>query len=223
MRRWCRAPAPKSRGTSFGEGHGVYAKSAAKVHVFWRVTGFGPEQVEALQKQLARELGTDTAATPPTRLSGFLYLNHKYQPPHLVEIEYRLPGRKFSDADFPIPKPRMTRAATITRPPAPASGLGRWPDAMAQARRYLAHVPPAVASQHGDVQTFRVCCRLVRGFGLDNDSALFLLNDWNTRCEPPWPGSELRKKLEVARRYGREPMPNHRPERASAFVTIPVG
>lgn len=33
--------------------------SPDRVHIFWRAIGFGPEQVEALQKHLARELGTD--------------------------------------------------------------------------------------------------------------------------------------------------------------------
>ena len=37
------------------------------VHVFWRVTGFDKPLVERLQKQLARELGTDPAATPVTQ------------------------------------------------------------------------------------------------------------------------------------------------------------
>jgi hypothetical protein len=27
-------------------------------------------------------------------------------------------------------------------------------------------LPPAIAGQHGDVHTFRVCCRLARGFAL---------------------------------------------------------
>ena len=48
------------------------------IHVFWRVTGFDIDSVEWLQKQLARELQTDPAATPVTqntRLPGFF--NHK--------------------------------------------------------------------------------------------------------------------------------------------------
>ena len=47
--------------------------------------------------------------------------------------------------------------------------------------RYLAAVPPAIAGQHGDVHTFRVCCRLVRGFALDDDEALAVLGGWNAR------------------------------------------
>ena len=53
----------------------VLHSSPNRMHVFWRVSEFGPELVEALQKQLAGELDTDPAATPATqttRLAGFL-------------------------------------------------------------------------------------------------------------------------------------------------------
>ena len=75
-----------------------------------------------------------------------------------------------------------------------------------RARRYLFRVPPAVAGEHGDVHTFRVCCRLVRGFALSDDEALDVLTEWNARCQPPWTESDLQDKLRCARLYGREPM-----------------
>ena len=78
--------------------------------------------------------------------------------------------------------------------------------AIERAKRYLASVPPAIAGQHGDVHTFRVCCRLTRGFALDDDQALHVLSDWNARCEPPWSLAELLDKLRRAARYGREPV-----------------
>ena len=52
----------------------VLTSSPGRLHIFWRVTGFDTQSVEALQKRLARELGTDTAATPvsqTTRLPAF--------------------------------------------------------------------------------------------------------------------------------------------------------
>ena len=79
-------------------------------------------------------------------------------------------------------------------------------EVLARARRYLAVIPPAVAGHHGDADTFRVCCRLVRGFALEEDDAMALLSEWNLRCEPPWSETELRAKLDAARRYGREPI-----------------
>ena len=71
---------------------------------------------------------------------------------------------------------------------------------------YLSKVPPAIAGQHGDVHTFRTCCRMVRGFGLADDDALDVLADWNARCQPPWTEAELRDKIRRARTYGREPI-----------------
>ena len=67
-----------------------------------------------------------------------------------------------------------------------------------RAKRYLASVPPAIAGQHGDVHTFRVCCRLTRGFALDDEQALHVLAEWNARCQPPWSEAELVDKLRRA-------------------------
>ena len=52
-------------------------------------------------------------------------------------------------------------------------------DLVERATMYLARVPPAIAGEHGDVHTFRVCCRLVRGFALDDEEALRVLAEWN--------------------------------------------
>ena len=69
---------------------------------------------------------------------------------------------------------------------------------------YAARIGPAIAGQHGDFHTFRVCCRIVRGFALSDDEALAVLSEWNLPCEPPWTERELRDKIVRARRYGKE-------------------
>ena len=90
-------------------------------------------------------------------------------------------------------------------PPLPAViAAGR--NAVDRARQYIAAIPPAISGQHGDVHTFRVCCRVVRGFALADDEALDVLREWNSRCEPPWSDRELMDKLSRAHRYGREPI-----------------
>ena len=58
--------------------------------------------VETMQKRLARELRSDTAATScaqTTRLPGFA--NHKRQTPSPVTIEYLRPSAVFGADDFP--------------------------------------------------------------------------------------------------------------------------
>lgn len=181
----------------------VLHSSPDRVHVLWRVAGFVVPTIEALQKQLARELQTDPAATPcnqTTRMPG--YDNHKYDEPYRVWIEYRDVDRVFQPRDFPRAGPRRT----TWQPPRGHSHAGGARSRMERARLYIRQVPPAVAGQHGDVHTFRTCCRLTRGFALEDDEALAVLTDWNTQCQPPWDEADLRDKIRHARRYGREPV-----------------
>jgi RepB DNA-primase from phage plasmid len=192
----------------------VLHSSPNRVHVFWRVTGFEPDYVETLQQQLARELDTDPAATPATQATRLVgYSNHKYQPFHLVTIEYRCVDCVSTPTDFPGVARVIREASTPdtgqpppTRAPRIAYLKTRGVDPVERARRYLSRVPPAIAGEHGDVQTFRVCCRLARGFALEDDLALAALAEWNSRCRPPWKEEDLRDKLQRARRYGREPI-----------------
>ena len=138
----------------------VLHSSPNRVHVFWRVRDFDGDSVERLQKQLARELQTDPAATPVTqntRLPGFF--NHKRAQPHLVTIDYRNVTLRYEPGDFPPVKEPDAWPRSI----GPNESRNFDLPTVERARRYLASVPPAIAGQHGDVQTFRVCCRLTRG------------------------------------------------------------
>ena len=181
----------------------VLHTSPNHVHLFWRVIGFDHDSVERLQKQLASELGTDPAATPVTqntRLPGFF--NHKRAQPHLVTVEYLNVDVRYGPADFPP----LKEAPTVPRPFGPQGPREFDLPVIERAKRYVASVPPAIAGQHGDVHTFRVCCRLARGFALDDEQALHVLAEWNARCQPPWSEAELLDKLRRAARYGREPI-----------------
>jgi hypothetical protein len=176
----------------------VMRSSPGRAHVFWRVSGFTKESVEALEKHLAARLGTDraaTACTQLTRLPGFM--NHKRATPFLVCVEYRDPRRVFGPVDFP--KPPASRPHGHVHVIAATKR-----DALDRARHYAGAIPPAIAGEHGDVHTFRVCCRVVRGFALTDDDALSVLREWNSRCVPPWSERELLDKVLRARRYGRE-------------------
>jgi hypothetical protein len=180
----------------------VLHSSPDHVHIFWRVVGFEHALAERLQKQLARELQTDAAATPVTqntRLPGFF--NHKRADPHLVTVEYLDVKTRYGPTDFPRPAESLSWKASPRLLSARLDG-----PAIERAKRYLASVPAAIAGQHGDVHTFRVCCRLIRGFALTEDQALAALAEWNVRCQPPWSPRELLDKLRRAARYGREPV-----------------
>jgi len=93
-------------------------------------------------------------------------------------------------------------------PEAPSSGrvvpMLAADDRLSQAMRYLAGVPPAIQGDAGDEHTFRLACKLVRGFDLSDDQALGLLSAWNQTCTPPWSAAELADKISTARRNGTE-------------------
>ncbi len=91
-------------------------------------------------------------------------------------------------------------AAESMDPPADRAAV------MRRARAYLDGIPPAIEGQSGDAHTFRVCCKLARGFTLDDGEALALLGPWNAACHPPWTERELLAKLDTARRNGVEPI-----------------
>jgi hypothetical protein len=181
----------------------VLHSSPGRIHLFWRAAGFDLGHVERLQRQLARELGTDPAATPVTQCTRLPdFWNHKREP-YLVTIEYRDVMRRYRPEDFPPVVKREPEPYFANHPR--DSRLSRLA-ATERARRYLVSVPPAVAGQHGDVHTFCVCCRVARGFALDEDGAVAALSEWNARCVPPWSTAELLDKIRRAGRYGREPV-----------------
>ena len=179
----------------------VLHSSPGRVHVFWRVRGFDAATVETMQKRLAKELRSDTAATScaqTTRIPGFA--NHKRQTPSPVTIEYLRPRAVFGTDDFPLARSKARDAGGATR-----FNRCDLADRAARAQRFLLAVDPAVAGQHGDLRTFRICCRVVRGFELSDHEAMSVLCEWNARCQPPWSERELLIKVQNARKYGREP------------------
>jgi RepB DNA-primase from phage plasmid len=91
----------ESRLSSIRDSDSVPAPSAivqtshGKYQVLWRVDGFDFEQQETMLKELAIAFGADSACTDcnrVVRVPGFV--NCKYDPPHLVTVEY--PSDTFS-------------------------------------------------------------------------------------------------------------------------------
>jgi hypothetical protein len=178
----------------------VLLTSPGRVHLFWKAAGFTVEHVEALQRQLARDLGTDRAATSAaqmTRLPGFL--NHKRQPPSCVAVDYLAVETVRTIETFPQPSVDGTRPSAAV--PACQAALAA-ETRREEARSYIAATPPATAGERGDERTYRLCRRLVRRFCLDDRAALDLLAGWNDRCAPPWRERDLLRKLQSARQDG---------------------
>lgn len=175
----------------------IVRSSAGRAHILWRVRELTVERAEALQKHLARELGTDAAATSAaqmTRLPGFF--NHKYSVPPLVAVEHNATSVTYGGHRFPEVPASPTSSTSV---PLPETAWQGGLPMLERARRYLAATPPAIEGQHGDERTFRVCCRLVDRFGLTEDEALSVLKEWNRLCEPPWTDRALSDKVRRSR------------------------
>jgi len=81
-------------------------------------------------------------------------------------------------------------------------------DVVNRAKDYIAKMPPAISGKpaaphegnekHGHDQTFAVACVLVKDFALTEEQALQAIQEWNSRCQPPWKESELRHKFRSA-------------------------
>ncbi len=96
----------------------VVHSSPGRLHLLWRVRAFSSEGVERLQKQLARELGADLAATACSqtmRVPGFL--NRKHSPAPVVTVEYRAADAVYGPGDFPTPAEPPHRARERPSPP----------------------------------------------------------------------------------------------------------
>ena len=77
---------------------------------------------------------------------------------------------------------------------------------IAQARRFLSTVEPAVEGQDGDLQTFTTVVNVIRGFNLDCPEGHTLISEFNAgKCIPPWPHQDIQRKIGIARKDGRLP------------------
>lgn len=67
-----------------------------------------------------------------------------------------------------------------------------------RASRYVARMDAAVSGSGGHDATFAVACALVHGFSLGESEAMAIMQEYNSRCSPPWSERELAYKLRSA-------------------------
>lgn len=95
-------------------------------------------------------------------------------------------------------------ASLVLRPPSPAPKPPPQfdrpaADVIARAEKYLLHCEPAIQGSGGSSTCFRVAVKIARGFALDEDTALDVIERvYNPRCDPPWTRRELRHKVKQA-------------------------
>jgi hypothetical protein len=91
---------------------------------------------------------------------------------------------------------RPSTARPVTRPSGPV---------VERARRYLAAIPRPEIGRGSDAATLYAACRVVRGFGLDEPTAIDLLCEW-AGGRPGWTREWITQKVQNAAAYGSEPI-----------------
>lgn len=189
--------------------------SGGGLHAFWRVAEPLPLDSPEAQavavawlRRLAQALDADPKCAEVARVLRLpLTTNFKYRPARPVSIVSWAPD---AVADLPALDAWLPALVEPVRPPWPSAPTtpttADTASVIDRVRAYLDKTPPAIEGQHGDEHTFKVCCRITRGFGLSPADAWPLLLEWNARCQPPWSERDLQAKLDSAARYGREPI-----------------
>jgi hypothetical protein len=185
-------------------------------HLYWRVDDLDLSEFGTLQRAIATYFGSDATVCDLSRVMrvpGFRHWSDGSDVVPLVEAG----GEPADDGDDHIneTRPAWVLKAAFGLPVAPSKlreqlapeeDLPFIDERIARAREYLEKTPGAVEGEHGDRDTFRVACALVRGFALSLETAFELMAVWNRRCLPPWTEADLRRKIALAESSGTEPI-----------------
>lgn len=120
-----------------------------------------------------------------------------------------IPGLSFGECELPKPPDKVIdRIVAATKPKAQSNGRasanrhaqqnGRDDNRFERCRRYVAKMDAAIDGQGGSVPTFAAACTIFR-FGLSDDDAWKVMQEFNERCVGPWSDEELQHKLEGAK------------------------
>lgn len=137
----------------------------------------------ASASQLTKLFGTLSAkgastVERPHRYSSLQFVANSVVVSEDILSQLTLPSREVCEESVPI---AINQALLIDR-----------------ARKYVERMPASVSGNHGHDRLFAVACCLVKGFDLSHAQALPLLREYNLRSVPPWPESELERKLNEA-------------------------
>ncbi len=152
--------------------------------------------------RICRLYGTHSAKGPntadrPHRLSGIITIPEQLDVVPVAMLE-KLAGE--GDAQL------AATGQPAPRPPA-ADDRVSYPDAIEQARKYLAKMDASVEGTKGSDRLIKAASVLVNDFALSDGEAFdLLMTEFNPRCQPPWSEDEVRHKIEDAHKN-----PPHRP------------
>ncbi|MFM9965347.1 MAG: YfjI family protein [Planctomycetaceae bacterium] len=126
----------------------------------------------------------------PHRVSKIIII-----PDELTPVPIEMLQRLASESEKPQQQPLPLMARTGD------AGHASRPEAIEQARKYLAAMEPSIQGQHGSNRLIKAASVLVNDFSLtDGEASDLLMAEFNPRCEPPWPENLIRRKIDEAKK-----------------------
>lgn len=188
-------------------------------HAYWRLREGEPRSIfPVAQRALAATLGTDPKPVDLPRVMRVPGFIHRKGEPTEVTVRVNDDVRRYTVAEV-IDQLGATRAFEAERQRGEAGSVP--PDQRRQIQEtlaelpqdervrrcvaYMAALPPAVEGEGGDYRTYRAA-QVGGDFALEPAEFWPVIQEYNSRCSPPWTDIELRRKMANAYRYRQKPM-----------------
>ena len=124
----------------------------------------------------------------PHRLSGVITI-----PDQLDVVPVELLEKLAGEGDAQL------EATGQPAPRPPAADRVSYPDAIEQARKYLAKMDASIEGSRGSDRLIKAASVLINDFELaDGETFDLLMTEFNPRCEPRWSDAEVRHKIDDA-------------------------
>ena len=190
--------------------HIICELSNGRFHCFWLIDPTSDLNAASdTQAQLAAYYNGDPIVIDPSRVCRVPGFDHHKREPfrsRIIELidpvdawAARLPLEEVAEVhpcDYKAPSRRTDEG----RSEEPEHG---WDNAIdvSRARAFLKDAPPSIEGQGGNKNAFWIACEL-NDFGISKELSLeLMLEDWDSRCEPPWELEELETIIRNAARY----------------------
>ena len=121
--------------------------------------------------------------------------NGKFYDGDLPDVD-ELPTLPASWIDHVLPI-KDDKPSAPTPAPVPLEGLS---DVAERCARYVASLDPAISGQGGHAQFLWAARVIFWGFGLDDETGRRILDNYNSRCQPPFTPKDVEHKIESAKK-----------------------
>ncbi len=189
----------------------IIVNSKAGQHAYWLMQpGQSLRKFRTVQKALAEKFGTDPSVCDPPRVMRLPGFSHNKGDPFLVTVEHCDPKRRYTYEE--IVKAFDLRVIKKDKKPtkdkAPSKPIKDYANRLDRCLRYLEKGVPdyqGVFEGGRNKSAFKIIA-ICFDFGLTEDEALTIVDEWNGKNDPPLPEREVFRILKSAIRHRKKPI-----------------